>query len=67
MGLSRASRRIIQQNLAIALGVIAMLIIGTLSGKVILSVAVFMHEGSTVLVAMNALRLLAWREPSSAA
>ena len=65
VGLSRASRRIIQQNLAIALGVIALLIIGTLSGKVVLSVAVFLHEGSTVLVAMNALRLLAWREPAS--
>lgn len=64
VGLSRASRRIIWQNLAIALGVIALLIIGTLSGKVVLSVAVFFHEGSTVLVAMNALRLLAWREPS---
>jgi Cd2+/Zn2+-exporting ATPase len=64
VGLSRASRRIIWQNLAIALGVIALLIVGTLSGKVVLSVAVFMHEGSTVLVAMNALRLLAWREPS---
>ncbi len=63
VGLSRASRRIIWQNLAIALGVIALLIIGTLSGKVVLSVAVFFHEGSTVLVAVNALRLLAWREP----
>jgi Cd2+/Zn2+-exporting ATPase len=64
VGLSRASRRIIWQNLAIALGVIALLIIGTLTGKVALSVAVFFHEGSTVLVAMNALRLLAWREPN---
>lgn len=62
VGLSRASRRIIWQNLAISLGVIALLIIGTLAGKVVLSVAVFFHEGSTVLVAMNALRLLAWRE-----
>ena len=65
VGLSRASRRIIQQNLAIALGVIALLIIGTLSGKVVLSAAVFLHEGSTVLVAANALRLLAWREPAA--
>lgn len=64
VGLSRASRRIIQQNLAIALGVIALLLIGTLSGKVVLSAAVVLHEGSTVLVAMNALRLLAWREPA---
>lgn len=65
VGLSRASRRIIQQNLVIALGVIALLILGTVTGKVILSVAVFFHEGSTVLVALNALRLLAWKEPAS--
>lgn len=64
VGLSRASRRIIQQNLAIALGVIALLLIGTLAGQVVLSAAVLLHEGSTVLVAMNALRLLAWREPT---
>lgn len=62
VGLSRASRRIIKQNLAIALGVIVLLIIGTLAGQVILSVAVLMHEGSTVLVVMNALRLLAWQD-----
>lgn len=66
VGLSRASRRIIQQNLIIALGVILVLIIGTVTGKVILSIAVFFHEGSTVLVAVNALRLLAWREPKVA-
>jgi Cd2+/Zn2+-exporting ATPase len=62
VGLSRASGRIIQQNLAIALGVIALLLIGTLAGQVALSAAVVLHEGSTVIVAMNALRLLAWRE-----
>ena len=66
VGLSRASRRIIQQNLAIALGVIALLLIGTLAGQVALSAAVVLHEGSTVIVAMNALRLLAWREPAIA-
>jgi Cd2+/Zn2+-exporting ATPase len=66
VGLSRASRRIIQQNLAIALGVIALLLIGTLAGQVALSAAVVLHEGSTVVVAMNALRLLAWREPAIA-
>ncbi len=64
VGLSRASRRIIQQNLAVSLGVIALLLIGTLAGQVVLSAAVLLHEGSTVLVAMNALRLLAWREPA---
>lgn len=61
VGLSRASRRIIQQNLAISLGVIALLIITSVLGLVQLSWAVVAHEGSTVLVAMNALRLLGYQ------
>ncbi|MRR29113.1 HAD family hydrolase [bacterium] len=63
VGLSRASRRIIQQNLAISLGVIALLIITSVLGLVQLSWAVVAHEGSTVLVAMNALRLLGYQLP----
>jgi Cd2+/Zn2+-exporting ATPase len=62
IGLSRASQRIIRQNLVIALGVIAMLLIASGFGVIPLSVAVVLHEGSTIVVVMNALRLLAWRE-----
>lgn len=61
VGLSRASRAIIQQNLAISLGVIVLLIITSVFGLVQLSWAVVAHEGSTVLVAMNALRLLRYQ------
>jgi Cd2+/Zn2+-exporting ATPase len=61
VGLSRASRRIIVQNFAIALGVIALLILTSVLGLVQLSGAVVLHEGSTVLVVLNALRLLAYR------
>jgi Cd2+/Zn2+-exporting ATPase len=64
IGLSRASQRIIRQNLVIALGVIAMLVIASLFGAIPLSVAVVLHEGSTLVVVLNALRLLAWRERS---
>lgn len=60
--LSRASRRIIRQNLGIALGVIVTLVIASLVGVIPLSVAVVLHEGSTIVVVLNALRLLAWRE-----
>lgn len=60
VGLSRATRRIIVQNLAIALGVIGLLLAAALAGAIPLSVAVALHEGSTVAVALNALRLLAW-------
>jgi Cd2+/Zn2+-exporting ATPase len=66
VGLSRASRAIIQQNLVIALGVIALLMVTSVFGWVQLSWAVFLHEGSTVLVALNALRLLTYRLPNPA-
>ncbi|MBA3869423.1 MAG: cadmium-translocating P-type ATPase [Anaerolineae bacterium] len=61
VGLSRASRQIIQQNLFISLGVIAFLILTSVLGVVQLGFAVVLHEGSTLLVVGNALRLLAYR------
>ncbi len=64
IGLSRASSRIIRQNLVIALGVIALLVIASLFGVIPLSLAVVLHEGSTIVVVLNALRLLIWKEPS---
>jgi Cd2+/Zn2+-exporting ATPase len=64
IGLSRASARIIRQNLVIALGVIVLLLIASGFGVIPLSIAVVLHEGSTIVVVLNALRLLAWHEPS---
>jgi Cd2+/Zn2+-exporting ATPase len=61
VGLSRASRRIIAQNLAIALGVILLLVLTSVLGVVQLSGAVILHEGSTIVVVLNALRLLGYR------
>jgi Cd2+/Zn2+-exporting ATPase len=61
VGLSRASRRIIVQNLVISLGIIALLILTSVLGVVQLSGAVILHEGSTILVVLNALRLLAYK------
>jgi Cd2+/Zn2+-exporting ATPase len=58
VGLSRASRAIIRQNLAVSLGVIGLLIITSVLGLVQLSGAVILHEGSTIIVVLNALRLL---------
>ncbi|MDI1312153.1 MAG: hypothetical protein PSV43_08340 [Prosthecobacter sp.] len=34
-------------------------------GVIPLSVAVVLHEGSTIVVVLNALRLLAWHEPAA--
>ena len=62
--LSRASASIIRQNLVIALGVIGLLLIASGFGVIPLSVAVVVHEGSTIVVVLNALRLLAWHERS---
>jgi Zn2+/Cd2+-exporting ATPase len=58
VGLSRRARAIIRQNLVIALGVIAFLAVATVSGTFGLGVAVAFHEGSTLIVIANALRLL---------
>jgi len=61
VGLGRGTRAIIIQNLAIALGVIAVLIVASLTGLVGIGIAIFFHEGSTIVVALNALRLLGYR------
>lgn len=61
VGLSRASRSIIKQNLAVSLGVIALLIITSVSGMLSLSWAIIVHEGSSIVVVLNALRLLRYR------
>ncbi len=60
VGLSRASRAIILQNLAISLGVIAVLILTSVLGWVQLGGTVIVHEGSTIVVVLNALRLLTY-------
>ncbi len=64
VGLSRRARRTIMQNVTISLGVVAVLIPCALIGVVPLSWAVVLHEGSTVVVAFNALRLLLYRDPT---
>ena len=61
IGLSRKSRAIIKQNLWISLGVVAVLIPLTIAGIASIGPAVIVHEGSTLLVVFNALRLLAYR------
>jgi Cd2+/Zn2+-exporting ATPase len=62
VGLSRQARRIIRQNLVVALGVIALLIPSALFGLAGIGVAIVLHEGSTLLVVANALRLLGYTQ-----
>jgi Cd2+/Zn2+-exporting ATPase len=60
--LARRTRVVIRQNLVIALGVIGLLMLATVTGLAGLGVAVAVHEGSTLVVIMNALRLLVDRD-----
>jgi Cd2+/Zn2+-exporting ATPase len=60
IGLSRKAKGIIKQNLWISLGVVAALIPLTILGIASIGPAVIAHEGSTLLVVFNALRLLAY-------
>ena len=50
VGLGRASRAIIRQNLAIALGVIGLLVVTSVLGLIQLGAAVLLHEGSTIRI-----------------
>jgi Cd2+/Zn2+-exporting ATPase len=56
--LSRRARAIIRQNLTIALGVVIVMVVATAFGVVPLALGVGAHEGSTVVVCLNSLRLL---------
>ena len=62
--LARDCRRVIQQSLAFAFGVIALLVLCTLTLGMPLSLAVLCHEGSTVLVVLNGLRMLRFQKES---
>src|SRR5688500_7842644 len=62
VSLSRKARAVIRQNLYVSLAVIAVLIVATTTGLVGIGPAVFLHEGSTLLVIANALRLLGVKE-----
>ena len=56
--LSQRARRIIRQNLFISLGTVVVLVSFAMLGKIPLPIGVVGHEGSTVVVVMNSLRLL---------
>ena len=62
IGLSRASKRIITQNIWISMGVVALLVPATILDLTNIGLAVAFHEGSTLVVVINALRLLAYTE-----
>ncbi len=64
VGISRRAGRTIKQNLFFSLAVVSVLIPLTILG-IGISVAVVAHEGSTLVVVTNALRLLNYRSADS--
>ena len=56
--LSQRARRVIRQNLFVSLGTVVVLVCLAMLGKIPLTLGVVGHEGSTVVVVMNSLRLL---------
>ncbi len=61
MRLSRRARRVVAQNIIFSLSVIAVLVIGALGFNLALPLGVIGHEGSTIIVVLNGLRLLVYR------
>jgi Cd2+/Zn2+-exporting ATPase len=65
IALARKSQQIVRQNLILAFGTMATLLILTFVMVLPLPVAVLGHEGSTVIVILNGLRMLAFPKPRS--
>jgi len=62
ISLSKRTQRVVWQNISFALAVVVVLVVATLTVGVPLPLGVVGHEGSTILVVLNGLRLLGYRE-----
>ncbi|MCD8482261.1 MAG: cation-translocating P-type ATPase [Verrucomicrobia bacterium] len=60
--LSCRAKAIIRQNIAISLGTVVIMVLAAIAGIIPIAVGVLAHEGSTVIVCLNSMRLL--RTPS---
>ncbi len=58
VALGRRFRRIVRQNLLVALGTIVLLIPAAVLGIAGIGIAILFHESGTIIVVVNALRLL---------
>lgn len=55
---SRRILRVVKQNVALAVGVVAFLLVGVLAGRVHLASGMAVHEASILAVTLNGMRLL---------
>lgn len=60
--LSKATVRNMKQNMFLAVGTVALLLVGVLFGKVFLASGMLIHELSVLLVVINAVRLVNYRQ-----
>ncbi len=58
IGLAKRTVSVMRQNIAIALITVAVLLIGVFAGGVTMSIGMLVHEGSVLIVILNAMRLL---------
>jgi Zn2+/Cd2+-exporting ATPase len=56
--LAQAAKRVIRQNLGFALSIMGVMVVATFAGRLPLPLGVIGHEGGTLLVVANGLRLL---------
>jgi Cd2+/Zn2+-exporting ATPase len=61
LNLSTDARRVISQNMVVALGTVGLMAVATFFYPLPLALGVAAHEGSTVVVVLNSLRLLLMR------
>jgi Cd2+/Zn2+-exporting ATPase len=66
IGIARHAKRVLWQNLIFASGVIVVLLIAAFGINLALPMGVVGHEGSTVLVCLNGLRLLIYKPKKAA-
>lgn len=65
IGLSRSAKTIVTQNILFAVGIKAVFLLTTIFGYTGLWMAVLSDTGATVLVTLNALRILSWKSTST--
>lgn len=64
IGLARKTAAIIKQNMFVSLAVIAILMLATVFAHLPMSLAIAFHEGSTMVVLVNSMRLLRFSKPA---